>query len=152
MSFAGRSLAAKDGESNGRSVLTRLVDRALPALPAGHLQLTLPNGEIVERRGDHDGPDAAMVVHRWRAFGRMMLDGEHGFADSYLDGDWSTPDLAPLLEYCVCNESGLTTKAANGRFGLLRNKLTHWLRSNSRRGSKRNIAAHYDLGNEFFKP
>jgi cyclopropane-fatty-acyl-phospholipid synthase len=152
MSFAGRSLAAKDGESNGRSLLSRLVDRALPALPFGHLQLTLPNGDTIERRGDRDGPDAAMVMHRWRAFRRMVLDGEHGFADSYLDGDWSTPDLAPLLEYCVCNESGLTAQAANGWFGLLRNKVTHWLRSNSRRGSKRNIAAHYDLGNEFFKP
>src|SRR5580698_4535010 len=152
MSFAGRSVAAKDGKSNGRSLLSRLVDRALPELPAGHLLLTLPNGETIERRGEREGPDAAMIVHRGRALRRMVIEGEHGFADSYLDGDWSTPDLAPLLEYCVCNESGLTAKAANGWFGLLRNKVTHWLRSNSRSGSKRNIAAHYDLGNEFFKP
>jgi cyclopropane-fatty-acyl-phospholipid synthase len=152
MSFAGRPIAAEDGKGNERSFLSRLVDRAVPVLPAGHLLLTLPNGAIIERRGEQEGPDAAMIVHRWRTFRRMLLDGEHGFADSYLDGDWSTPDLAPLLEYFVCNETALAAQASNGWFGLVRNKLTHWLRSNSKRGSKRNIAAHYDLGNEFFKP
>ena len=93
-----------------------------------------------------------MTVHRWRGLRRMLLDGDHGFADGYLDGDWSTPELGQLLEFCMQNESALTATAAVGRLGLMRNRLVHWLRHNTRRGSRRNIAAHYDLGNDFFRP
>jgi cyclopropane-fatty-acyl-phospholipid synthase len=116
------------------------------------LQLTLPNGELIERRGDAPGPDAAMVVHRWRGLRRMLLDGEHGFADGYLEGDWSSPELGHLLDFCMHNEAALTAHAASGRLGLARNRLLHWLRDNTRHGSRRNIAAHYDLGNDFFRP
>ena len=153
MSFASRSLATKGGRTRTRrTILFRVVDRALPTLPAGHLLLKLPNGEIIERRGECVGPDASIVVHRWRALWRMMLHGEHGFSDAYLDGDWSTPELSQLLEFCVHNEAALTETAASGWLGLLRNRISHWLRANTRRGSRRNIAAHYDLGNEFFRP
>ena len=116
------------------------------------LQLTLPNGDIIERHGSIPGPDAAMTVHRWRGLRRMLLGGDHGFADGYLDGDWSTPELGQLLEFCMQNESALTATATVGRLGLLRNRIVHWLRHNTRRGSRRNIAAHYDLGNDFFRP
>jgi cyclopropane-fatty-acyl-phospholipid synthase len=127
----------------------------LPALPTGHLKLILPNGAVIERRGypaDPTGPEAVMTVHRWRALWRIRRDGEHGFADSYLDGDWSTPDLGAVLEFCMRNEAALVGDKPGSRLGLVRNRIRHWLRANTRRGSRRNIAAHYDLGNEFFKP
>jgi cyclopropane-fatty-acyl-phospholipid synthase len=153
MTFASRSLATKGRRIRSRpSLLCRLVDRALPALPAGHLHLTLPNGEIIDRRGEGPGPDAAMTVHRWRGLRRMLLAGENGFTESYLDGDWSTPELSHLLEFCVHNEAALSATAASGWLGLIRNRLLHRFRNNTRRGSRRNIAAHYDLGNEFFRP
>jgi cyclopropane-fatty-acyl-phospholipid synthase len=150
---AGRSPATKARSiRRRRSILCRLVDRALPALPAGHLQLTLPNGEVIERRGKLAGPDAAITVHRWRGLRRMMLEGEPGFSEGYLDGDWSTPELSRLLEFCVHNEAALSSQAASGWLGLIRDRLSHWMCTNTRRGSRRNIAAHYDLGNDFFKP
>jgi cyclopropane-fatty-acyl-phospholipid synthase len=143
----------RDAKASGRpGVLCRIIDRAIPALPAGRLQLTLPNGEIIERRGAIPGPDAIMTAHRWRGLRRMLLDGDHGFADGYLDGDWSTPELGQLLEFCMQNEAALTATAAVGWLGLVRNRFVHWLRHNTRRGSRRNIAAHYDLGNAFFRP
>jgi cyclopropane-fatty-acyl-phospholipid synthase len=129
-----------------------VMDRTIPSPAAGRLRLTLPNGKVIERRGGAAGPDAAMIVERWRGLRRLALDGEHGFADGYLDGDWSTPDLAALLEFCMVNESALAAAAASGWFGVLRNRLAHWRRGNTRRGSRRNIAAHYDLGNAFFGP
>jgi cyclopropane-fatty-acyl-phospholipid synthase len=138
-------------QSHGRR--TRAVDRVIPALPLGRLHITLPNGEVIERHGDPAGPDAVMTVHRWRAFWRIRRDGDNGFADSYLDGDWSTPDLGAVLELCMRNEPALLGKTrAGSAFALMRNRIQHWLRANTRRGSRRNIAAHYDLGNEFFKP
>jgi cyclopropane-fatty-acyl-phospholipid synthase len=135
------------------SPLGRAVNRALPQITTGRLQLTLPNGEVIERRGDPAGPDAVMTVHHWGALWRIRRDGDHGFADSYLDGDWSTPDLGPVLELCMLNEDVLVGQPrATSRLGLIRNRVQHWLRANTRRGSRRNIAAHYDLGNDFFKP
>ncbi|HWX84824.1 MAG TPA: cyclopropane-fatty-acyl-phospholipid synthase family protein [Xanthobacteraceae bacterium] len=135
-----------------QNLVCRVMDRTIPSLPAGRLRLTLPNGKVIERRGGTAGPDAVMIVQRWRGLRRLALDGEHGFADGYLDGDWSTPDLAALLEFCMMNESALAATAASGWFGVLRNRLAHWRRGNTRRGSRRNIAAHYDLGNAFFRP
>src|ERR1700689_4080062 len=153
MSFASRPLATKGRRPRTRrTILYRAVDRALPLLPAGHLRLTLPNGETIERQGECAGPDASIAVHRWRGLWRMMLHGEHGFSDAYLDGNWSTPELSQLLEFCVHNESALMATAASGWVGLPRKRISHWLRANTRRGSRRNIAAHYDLGNEFFRP
>ena len=150
---AGPSLEPRDAKMSARrGVLSRIIDRAIPAMPAGRLQLTLPNGDIIERHGNIPGPDAAMTVHRWRGLRRMLLDGDHGFADGYLDGDWSTPELGQVLEFCMQNESALTATATVGRLGLMRNRIVHWLRHNTRRGSRRNIAAHYDLGNDFFRP
>jgi cyclopropane-fatty-acyl-phospholipid synthase len=135
-----------------RGLLCRLADRAVPALSVGRLRLVLPNGETLERRGEATGPDATMVVRRWRALRSMLLNGETGFTESYLDGEWTTPDLAQLLELLARNETVFAARAASSRFSRFRSRLAHRLQSNSRRGSRRNIAAHYDLGNEFFEP
>jgi cyclopropane-fatty-acyl-phospholipid synthase len=91
-------------------------------------------------------------VHHWRALWRILLDGDHGFADGYLDGDWSTPELSQLLELFMRNESAFTPQAVGGWLSLARHRLLHWWRANTRRGSRRNIAAHYNLGNDFFMP
>jgi cyclopropane-fatty-acyl-phospholipid synthase len=130
--------------------IRRLLERALPALSAGRLHITLPNSQTIERRGTGDGLDAALTVHRWRGVRRILLGGEDGFADAYIDGDWSTPDLPRLLELCMQNEEQLTSTAPSSLLGLTRKRLLHLFRSNTQRGSRRNIAAHYDLGNDFF--
>jgi cyclopropane-fatty-acyl-phospholipid synthase len=131
-------------------VALRLIDKALPALPKGNLRLTLPDGDTIERHGDTPGADATMIVHRWRGLWRMMLGGEDGFTEGYLDGDWSTPDLPQVLAFWADNNADLSDAAGSSWLGTARNRLSHLLRRNSKRGSRRNIAAHYDLGNEFF--
>ena len=111
MTSAGPSFSKERSDakvSGQRGILSRLIDRAIPAMPAGRLLLTLPNGDVIERHGTLPGPDATMIAHRWRGLRRMLLDGDHGFADGYLDGDWSTPELGQLLEFCMQNESALT--------------------------------------------
>lgn len=129
----------------------RLVERAVPVLRTGRLRLILPSGEIVDRCGRDPGPAAVLQAHRWRALWRMFIGGEGGFAEGYLDGDWSTPDLGRLLELLMVNEAALGPKAKSSRLGRARNWLLHRLRANTRRGSRRNIAAHYDLGNDFYR-
>ena len=134
------------------SLMGRLIDRAVPALQYGRLQLRLPNGDIIERHGSSGGPHAVLRANRWRALWRMLADGESGFSEGYLDGDWSTPALYDLLQLFACNDAALQRATGSLTTSVLRSRLLHRLRSNSRRGSRHNIAAHYDLGNDFFSP
>ncbi len=79
------------------------------------------------------------------------MQGDIGFAMAYIDGDWSSPDLAALIEFAAVNDPTFV-KAIGGStpFRLL-NWLAHRLRSNTRAGWRRNVQAHYDLGNDFYR-
>lgn len=135
-----------------RGGLTRAaIERALPALSAGRLTLILPNGETIVREGDVSGPEAELVVKRWPALARILANGDHGFAEGYLRGEWSTPDLRALLQLFMANEAAFGRQGEPSRIGNAVNRLAHTLRKNTRTGSRRNIAAHYDLGNAFYR-
>jgi cyclopropane-fatty-acyl-phospholipid synthase len=129
-----------------------MLEPLIPHLLTGRLQLVLPNGEVIDRRGADSGPDATLTLQRWRGLWRILFEGDDGFSGGYIDGDWTTPDLAQLLELGTCNEAVLNPRTKNWLVGWARNRISHALRTNTRRGSRRNIAAHYDLGNEFFAP
>ena len=126
------------------------VDRLLASLPAGSLTIETPGGERIEHRGDRPGPDAVLILHRWRALHRLALHGDIGFAESYIDGDWSSPDLTALLELGAVNAQSANGLASTSVMKRMVNRLLHWRRLNTRRGSRRNIVAHYDLGNDFY--
>jgi cyclopropane-fatty-acyl-phospholipid synthase len=130
--------------------LGRVVERLLPSLQAGRLQIALPSGEVIDRRTDQPGPEAMITFNRWRAFWRLMRDGDIGLGRGYIDGDWWTPNLVTLLELGVRNEATLAAPAGGWRLAHALNRLRHSRRANTRRGSRRNIAAHYDLGNAFY--
>jgi cyclopropane-fatty-acyl-phospholipid synthase len=101
-----------------------------------------------------EGPGAAgmMVFHDERAFGRTARAGDRGLGEAFMDGDWSSPDLVALLRLALRNGHAFNT--LNGPWSWLTRQVAavgHKLRANTRRGSRRNIAAHYDLGNDFFR-
>jgi cyclopropane-fatty-acyl-phospholipid synthase len=154
MNFTGRTYGgSRPAQARRRpSPLARLIGRAVPALQSGRLRLVLPNGEAIIRHGEQPGPDATLSVQRWRAVWRIFVDADNGFADGYLDGDWSTPQLGHLLELLMRNEAVICPPAQDGWLSQARHMFLQWRQANSRRGSRRNIAAHYDLGNDFFLP
>ena len=128
----------------------RLLVAVLRRIRRGRLTLALPDGRSVVFAGLEPGPAATLVVRNPRFVRRALVGGNIGFAEAYMDGDWETPDLAALLELICINDS-IDDVHYPQRLSLLVNRLWHWLRPNSRSGSKRNIAAHYDLGNEFYR-
>ena len=132
-----------------RSPLARLIARRFPPIDAAGLHLSLPDGGVIRRRGGAPGQEAIIEVASWRAILRTLFDGEHGFADAYLAGEWSTPDLKAVLAWARVNEQVLTRAAAGSWLTRLQNRFHHLRRENTRSGSRRNIAAHYDLGNSF---
>jgi len=131
--------------------LRRLLGRLLRDLSCGGIDLGLPDGSRLCGRAALPGPQATITLHRWRAVARLFLRGDIGLAESYRDGDWSTPDLPALLEFGIRNEGGWGatldgTPPVRWLFRAL-----HLARGNSRRGSRENIAFHYDLGNDFYR-
>ena len=147
------SLSTVDSPAPARSdlwlsILLRAVDR----IGTGILSITLPDGTRRVFRGKDDaGPTAALVLHRSRAARRLILGGGVGFAEAYMDGDWDSPDLAALLDLAARNEQRMGGAVAGQLPLRLWHAIGHRLRPNSRRGSRRNIAAHYDLGNDFYR-
>jgi cyclopropane-fatty-acyl-phospholipid synthase len=129
----------------------RWIARVVRSLRVGQLTIQTPSGARVEGRGEIDGPRATLILHRWRTMRRLMFGGDVGFAEAYLDGDWSTPDLATLIELAALNEQALSDVTAGRWFKRFLHRVKHILRANTKSGSRRNIEAHYDLGNDFYK-
>lgn len=133
-----------------RHPLRRLLVRLMRGMACGTLVVELPDGQRVEGRGAAPGPHAAITLHRWRPLARMLLRGDIGLAESYRDGDWSTPDLTALLEFGIRNEAGWGRVFDASLPARWAGRLLHRARSNTRRGSRQNISFHYDMGNDFY--
>ncbi|UYN93409.1 MAG: class I SAM-dependent methyltransferase [Enhydrobacter sp.] len=129
---------------------SRFVLKALDRLAVGRLILRLPDG-AVRAFGPAAEPAAELDVRRWRFFRRVLVDGDMGFAEAYMDGDCDSPDLPRLIALLAENERALGAVAVrNGLHNLLL-RVLHRRRDNSRGGARRNIHAHYDLGNAFYR-
>jgi cyclopropane-fatty-acyl-phospholipid synthase len=126
----------------------RAVLKTLEPLALGRLQLTLPDGARLDF--GPGGATAEIVVRDWRAFNRILYSGDIGFAEGWLEGEWTSADPAGLLTLLARNRAALDGALYGSRIGGAVHGLLHALRANTRRGARRNIAAHYDLGNEFY--
>jgi cyclopropane-fatty-acyl-phospholipid synthase len=123
----------------------------LRRLQVGTLDLQLPDGTQARLgSGRADEPRAAMRLQHWRVFSAALRSGDIGFAESYVAGDWHSPDLAALLALLVANREAIESIVYGSWWGSLLHRARHLLNRNSRRGSRKNIHAHYDLGNAFY--
>ena len=122
----------------------------LSQLSSGFLKMTLPNGEQREFGNRADALHAEIVVLDWSVFKEVMSHGDIGFAESYIRGQWNTPDLKAILELAIRNRNILEKAIYGSWYGSIFYRLKHWLRDNTKTGSRKNIHAHYDLGNAFY--
>ena len=142
----------RDGTKTERSVhaLVGSVIAVLSKIKIGQMTLTLPDGSV-HVLGPGGSPEAAMTINRWRAVRRLLTQGDMGFVESYLDGDWDSVDPSKVVELAVVNRPTTKTHELDGLWHRLLNRIAHTRRANTKRGAKKNIAAHYDLGNEFYR-
>lgn len=138
------------GSLKGAPLSFQIAARMLRRLRFGTLNLTLPDGRLLQFEGAEPGPTAQMTVKDWRLARRIAAHGSIGFAEAYVDGMWDTNDLSTTLVFFSQNMDGLMP-TLRGR-GVLRflDKAFHAFNRNTKRGSRRNIHAHYDLGNDFY--
>ncbi|WP_119966296.1 SAM-dependent methyltransferase [Simplicispira lacusdiani] len=123
--------------------------RLLQRLHHGRLQLELPDGRVLHL-GSGAHPVASMRLHNWKVFGAVLRSGDIGLAETYVAQDWSTPHLADLLRLLLANRDALESLVYGVWWERLAHRLRHLLNRNTRTGSRRNIHAHYDLGNAFY--
>lgn len=117
----------------------------------GQLTLCLPNGEVHRLEGDTPGPSATMNIIDYRFARRVLANGDIGYAEGYMAGEWDSPHLAVLLEVLASNYDHIRRLFDGNVVMLAVNWISHKLNRNSRSGSKKNIEAHYDLGNSFYE-
>lgn len=121
----------------------------LERLEGGRLHLRLPDGSD-RNFGNSSGPVVHFAVHDWQLFDAVLAKGDVGFGECYIDGLWDSHDPAALMTLLVRNRH-VIEDALHGQWAaLLGARLRHRLNANSRSGSRRNILAHYDLGNDFY--
>ncbi|MCC6954487.1 MAG: class I SAM-dependent methyltransferase [Deltaproteobacteria bacterium] len=148
--------ASRPAEPSTPSLLDRLGMRVarsiLSQIEIGSVQLTLPNGEQLVGGNTISEPHAELHVHDWRFFSRLLTRGDIGFGESYTLGEWSCDHLTRLLRVIICNRRVMTNRwLQNTWFTRPLEYLFHYFsRKNTRGGSRKNIIAHYDLGNDFY--
>jgi cyclopropane-fatty-acyl-phospholipid synthase len=151
----------RDRTATGRSRITRRIVRSLARRVAteaadririGRLTVVLPDGSSTAFGDETAEPQAEMRIHDEAALVRILFGGETGAGEAYMDGLWSSPDLAGLLRLAAANREALALSAGRLRVPLqLQRTVAHRLRRNTRRQSRQNIPAHYDLGNDFYR-
>ena len=133
--------------------LPRMVRLALgygSRLQRGTLDVTLPDGRTVRLGGNAPGPAAAMKVYDFSFASRLLSGGDIGIAEAYLRGEWDTPDLTQFL-YLFCVNQDWMQKMLIGKPAMRYVQIVrHWFNRNTRRQARRNIYAHYDIGNAFY--
>jgi len=129
----------------------RIACLALLNTHRGCLLFELPDGRAIRFAHAESGPDAVVTVHDYNFVKRAMAGGDVGFAESYMDGEWSTPDLTEVLRFFAANFEAAGRLAVGGAIVRWVNMIRHMFSSrNTREGAKKNIEAHYDLGNDFY--
>jgi cyclopropane-fatty-acyl-phospholipid synthase len=156
----GLSGGLKDGLGGGlRNRFSHRVDEALLGLcqkalrhsVTGGLRLSLPSGATALIGRDDSGAAASLELRSYRVLWNALRRGSIGFAESYMAEDARSDELLDLFGFFIANKQALHS-AGRGQFRVRwRDRMLHALRRNTRTGSQRNIEAHYDLGNDFYR-
>jgi len=117
----------------------------------GSLTFVLPSGRELHIEGRAPGPAAMLVVRDFRFVSRVLASADIGFGEGYMADEWDTPDLQALLEAFTANFDRLEKLVEGNPLMRAINFLAHAFNRNSKRGARRNILAHYDLGNDFYE-
>jgi len=128
----------------------RAIVHLLRQLQVGTLDMQFPDGSQA-RFGPGAEPRAAMRMNDWSVCSAALKSGDIGFAESWIAGGWTSPDLVALLKLFIANRDAIEKVVYGTWWGSLAHRVKHLLNRNSRQGSKKNIHAHYDIGNAFYR-
>lgn len=122
----------------------------LQRMTYGQLDVILPDGRRFRVQGKKPGLAAEVQILNEDCFARLIREGDVGFCDAYIDGWWTTPDLQGLMDVVFRDNPAVLDEFTGMALVRAFERVRHWLRGNSKRQAKKNIAFHYDLGNDFY--
>ena len=128
----------------------RMVASILDRIERGSIEIELPDGGRLRAVGREPGPEGRIAVLNRNFFARLLGAGEQGFGEMFMDGWWTTPDLQDLLDVILLNNENMARQFPGSGLFRLRERIRHCFNPNTRSGARRNIAHHYDLGNDFY--
>lgn len=131
--------------------LTQRFIKAVSNIQRGSIKINLPNGQRYAFQGTESGYECELTIYDQRAILAFALHGDIGFAESYQAGLWDSPDLAALFSFGLDNDNALKDYINASFIGRIAARFSYLFTRNTLNGSKKNIHAHYDLGNEFYK-
>ena len=140
-----------DGITRGLPFAARQALRLASGLVWGSLTVSIPDGRVLLFKGREPGLAAAMQIRDWSFAARLAKAGDLGFAEAYLRGEWDSPDLTAFIELFARNRALIETLLPDRPLVRIWQVFRHFLNRNSRSGARRNIHAHYDLGNRFYE-
>lgn len=124
--------------------------RKLDGIREGYLNVEMPNGKSYQFGRDSEGRPVQLVIKDWRVIENLVTRGDTGFAEDYRAGKWETDDLISLLTIGLLNERAVDQMISGSKSFQFLSKLSYLMKRNTLEGSKKNIHAHYDLGNDFY--
>jgi cyclopropane-fatty-acyl-phospholipid synthase len=133
-----------------------IIFHLLQKIVHGALDVQLPDGCLIqfrapEKNEPHTADRALIRLHNWNLCHAALRSGDIGFAETFIAGDWTTPDLPTLLRFLIANRNAIDTCIYGTWWGSLWYRIRHGFHRNTRKGSQKNIHAHYDLGNAFYR-
>ena len=128
-----------------------LIDRMDTGIVFGRIEAMLPDGSFRIVGGQQPGPVAKITLNRWRALVRLVRSGSVGWYQAWEKGEWESPDPVLIFDLFMRNRASLGEMGRSSGLSRLAKVAAHALNRNSRRGAKRNIIAHYDLGTDFYR-
>ena len=117
----------------------------------GSASIITPNGEIQNYRGSESGVHVSLKILDWKFCDELFLKGDIGLGESYINGLWESDNINDLIKFGIDNKQQLERVIKGAFFKIIFYRMKHFLNRNSKEGSRKNIHAHYDLGNNFYK-
>ena len=152
MTNANNDLLLKNEYSGKKSPWLKMLPAYFSELKGGQLTVVLPDGDVFKFGEENiEGPQAYIKLKSYKPLSVLFAKGDLAFAESYIQGEWESPDLTSLFDFGLVIESKFKINSSSSIMLKIVNRIRHVLNQNSRNGSRRNIAYHYDLGNNFYK-
>ncbi|MEM7241340.1 MAG: cyclopropane-fatty-acyl-phospholipid synthase family protein [Pseudomonadota bacterium] len=142
-------LTSTDNQKN-LPLYFKQVFKVVSRIDQGGLEFKLPDGRLFRAQGPTPGPIGHCEVLDTDCFSRLVRDGDTGFMEAYMDGEWTTPDLQTFMDVVFMNFEKVKITFPGKKLVRALERLRHWLNSNTKRQARKNISYHYDLGNDFY--
>lgn len=125
--------------------------KTLDNLEFGSFELVTPDGHVRAFEGRNPGPSSKLILNEWKVLSNLLVRGDSAFADDYRQGLWDTTNLQDLLSLALANDNVIRPYLFGNGFSRIAANLSYMFRANTISGSRKNIHAHYDLGNDFYR-